>query len=177
MKNKKSRNLVDITLTQEQERELLKIQAAGCKIAFFGLFLVMIIQMLLDNHSWKSLIGEALVFFSLSFFIIMSCLKKEIWNKRAKPNLKTNVIISFIISSAAGLIFFFTGLKYSIDKYTALTNAAVIFSVCFVSVVLGLSIAAFYHRSCAEKEEISEEYCAEAEEKEALLPENIEDKE
>ena len=169
MKNKKYQNVVDVSLTQAQEKDFLKIQATGCKIAFLGLFAVMIVQMLLDNHSWKSLIGEALVFLALSVFIIMSCLKKGIWNKNAKPNLKTNVVISFIVSSIVGLLFLFTGLKYSMDKYTAMTNAAVIFLICLASTVIGLSIAAIYNRSNAAKEELENSDNKEHNQKELLL--------
>ena len=157
MKNKKKKEnkYLDNSLSDSQKTTLLKIEAGGCRLAFWGLLISLVLQMSFNNHSWRNLIGETVVFLLLDVFIIMSCLKKGIWDKNLKPNLKTNAIMSFIISTVIGLVFFYVGLKYSIDTYTALTNALIIFSISFVCFVAGFTIYALVARK--KLQEVEEE--------------------
>ena len=148
MKNKKKKEneYLSNSLSDMQKQTLLKIEAGGCWIAFWGLLISLVLQMSFNNHSWRNLIGETVVFLLLDAFIITSCLKKGVWDKNLKPNLKTNAIMSFIISTVIGLVFFFVGLKYSIETYTAFTNSLIIFSISFVCFVAGFTIYALVTR-------------------------------
>ena len=56
-------------LDERQELKLLKIEHNGCWIAFWGLLIVMAIQMIVGNDSIKNLAGEWAVFMSLAFFL------------------------------------------------------------------------------------------------------------
>ena len=54
-------------LDERQELKLLKIEHNGCWIAFWGLLIVMAIQMIVGNDSIKNLAGEWAVFMSLAY--------------------------------------------------------------------------------------------------------------
>ena len=56
-------------LDERQELKLLKIEHNGCWIAFWGLLIVMAIQMIVGNDSIKNLAGEWAVFMSLAFYL------------------------------------------------------------------------------------------------------------
>ena len=56
-------------LDERQELKLLKIEHNGCWIAFWGLLIVMAIQMIVGNDSIKNLAGEWVVFMSLALYL------------------------------------------------------------------------------------------------------------
>ena len=60
MKRMKIRKMKS-NLDERQELKLLKIEHNGCWIAFWGLLIVMAIQMIVGNDSIKNLAGEGAV--------------------------------------------------------------------------------------------------------------------
>lgn len=93
-------------LDERQELKLLKIEHNGCWIAFWGLLIVMAIQMIVGNDSIKNLAGEGAVLMSLAFYLLVACIRNGIWDRRLKPNFKTNVIVSSIAAVLTGIIWF-----------------------------------------------------------------------
>lgn len=93
-------------LDERQELKLLKIEHNGCWIAFWGLLIVMAIQMIVGNDSIKNLAGEWVVFMSLALYLSIDCMCNGIWDRKLKPNLKTNIIVSSIAAVVAGIIWF-----------------------------------------------------------------------
>ena len=89
-------------LDERQELKLLKIEHNGCWIAFWGLLIVMSIQMVMGNDSIKNLAGEWVVFMSLALYLSIDCLRNGIWDRKLKPNL----IASSIAAVLAGIICF-----------------------------------------------------------------------
>ena len=61
-------------LDERQELKLLKIEHNGCWIAFWGLLIVMAIQMIVGNDSIKNLAGEGAVLMSLAFYLLVACI-------------------------------------------------------------------------------------------------------
>ena len=97
-------------LDERQELKLLKIEHNGCWIAFWGLLIVMAIQMIVGNDSIKNLAGEGAVLMSLAFYLLVACIRNGIWDRRLKPNFKTNVIVSSIAAVLTGIIWFSVGI-------------------------------------------------------------------
>ena len=64
------------------------------------------IQMFLGNGSPKNLAGEWIVFMCLAIYLSAACMKNGIWDRKLKPNFKTNVIASVIAGTALGVIWF-----------------------------------------------------------------------
>ena len=92
-------------LDERQELKLLKIQHYGCWLAFWGLLVDILIQMILGNMV-KNFIGEVIVFMSLVIYLVVASLKEGIWDRKYKPNLKTNLLFSTIGALVEGIVFF-----------------------------------------------------------------------
>ena len=90
-------------LDEMQEQELLKIEHNGCCLAFWGLLVVMAVQMVMRVPG-RQMLGEWIVFMALSLYIAIACLRKGIWDRRLKANRKTNLIISLLAGAAAGIL-------------------------------------------------------------------------
>ena len=88
-------------LDEMQEQELLKIEHNGCWLAFWGLLAVMAVQMVMRVPG-RQMLGEWIVFMSMSLYIAIACLRKGIWDRRLKANWKTNLVGSLIAAVATG---------------------------------------------------------------------------
>ena len=93
-------------LDERQELKLLQIEHNGCWIAFWGLLIAMLVQMISGNGGISNLAGEWAVFICLGFYIVIACIRNGIWDRRLKPNLKTNIIVSSIASVLTGVFWF-----------------------------------------------------------------------
>lgn len=107
-------------LDECQELKLLKIEHYGCWFAFWGLIVAIFIQMVFGNMEFENIIGEFIVLMSLSAYIVVACLKEGIWDRKLKPNFKTNLFVSTIGAFVSGIVWFivfyrdFQNLKVSI---------------------------------------------------------------
>jgi len=79
-------------LDEMQEQKLLKIEHNGMWFAYWGLFASIFIQVIAE----KDFTGEFTIFMLLSVYVAVACLKNGIWDRRLKPTLKTNLIVSLI---------------------------------------------------------------------------------
>ena len=90
-------------LDELQEQELLKIEHNGCCLAFWGLLVVMAVQMVMRVPG-RQMLGEWIVFMALSLYIAIACLRKGIWDRRLKASRKTNLIVSLLAAVATGIL-------------------------------------------------------------------------
>lgn len=125
---KKMKNNLD----ERQELELLRIEHNGCWIAFWGLLVVMVVQLIAGIHGLENLAGEWMVFMCLAFYLMISCIKNGIWDRRMKPDFKTNLIVGSIAAVAMGVIWF----TISYRNYHKLAGS--IASGVFMSLVTGI---------------------------------------
>ena len=137
MKEKKS------NLDERQEQALLKIEHNGCWLAFWGLLIAMVVQLIVYGFDMKLLAGEWIVFMALCLYIWSSCLKQGIWDRQLKPDRKTNLLASLVAGLAFGALMFFSIWKNFPDKPLgaaagALISGGIIFAICFCA----LSISA-----------------------------------
>lgn len=134
-------------LDEQQEQTLLKIEHNGCWIAFWGLLVAMIIQMIISGPASKSLIGEWVVFMILCIYLAGACLKNGIWDRRIQANTGSNLKASIIAAVVFGMITFISTLHRYSDKPVG-SAAAGIFSGVFVFVLcfIALQILAVYYR-------------------------------
>ncbi len=146
-KNKK--NLLD----EMQEQKLLRIEKNGFWFAFWALFASIIVQMVVFKADAMSHIaGEWFVFMCTCLYHVVACMRAGIWDRRLKPDAKTNAIISVIAGLATAVInsiTFWVNLGDSEDKVIVMIIAAAISfvmvaGICFVA----LSLAA---RSCKKR--------------------------
>lgn len=148
-------------LDERQEQILLKIEHNGCYIAFWGLLIAIAVEAFIFNLDFRAVAGEWVVFMVLSVYLAVTCLKNGIWDRRFKPNRKTNLIISAIAAAVFGILM---AVSVSIRNPGKIVgsiaagafSAAFVFGLCFVL----LSISA----KSVKKIEAKQEAEAEAEE-------------
>lgn len=158
MKKRKNR------LDEMQEQELLKIEHNGCWIAFWGLVIVMGIQVIVCGREHNELImGEWIVFMCLALYIVAACIRRGIWDRRLAPTPKVNLCCSVIAGIIAGIMH--TVISY--QEYHKIWGAVavgifmmfLITAACFA----GLTVCVSLYRKRTEKLEYEEEIVSEVE--------------
>ena len=97
---------INSNLDERQEMNLLKIEHNGCRMAFWGLLAAILFQEFLGINSMSSIAGELIVFMCLAIYLMVSCMKNGIWDRKLKPTLKTNAIVSGAAGTVMGIIWF-----------------------------------------------------------------------
>lgn len=136
---KKTENKLD----EMQEQRLLHIERNGCWFAFWALLISIFVQMFIFGPgNFKEIAGEWIVFMILAIYLSAACLKNGIWDRRLKPDLKTNLAASLIAAIAAGgilaVINFVNYTEVEAAVITFVLSAIVIFVLTFIA----LSISA-----------------------------------
>ena len=90
-------------LDEMQEQKLKQIEHTGFWLFFWGIFLAMMIQFAFINGSLKYAAGEAAVFFPVSIWVAVQCLRNGIWDRRLKADPKTNLLVSLAGGLIAGI--------------------------------------------------------------------------
>ena len=143
-------------LDERQELKLLKIEHNGCWIAFWGLLIVMLIQMIVGNDSIKNLAGEWVVFMSLSLYLSIDCMRNGIWDRKLKPNLKTNIIISSIAAVLAGIIWFSVSYRNYHKLIGSIATGIIMFVQVEILCLLALMISSKIYKRRVQKLEEDE---------------------
>ena len=89
-------------LDERQELKLLKIEHNGCWIAFWGLLIVMLIQMIVGNDSIKNLAGEWVVFMSLALYL--SIVLRQCWQGLYGLVFPIGITINLLVQSQPELL-------------------------------------------------------------------------
>lgn len=146
-------------LDERQEQALLKIEHTGCWLAFWGLLIALMVQVIAFGPDMGRLAGEWIVFMILSIYLVAACLKNGIWDRHFQPNAKTNLSVSLVAGLAVGLFTLAVGLTRFPGKpwgvaAAAFLGAAVSFALCFG--LLSLMAAAYKRRQRAMEAESEE---------------------
>lgn len=151
MKNEKN------NLDEMQELKLLKIEHNGCWMAFWGLLAAMLIQMLIGNNSLKNLAGEWIVFMCLAIYLISGCMKNGIWDRKLKPDFKTNAAISGIAALAMGIFMFIVSYVNSHVVIAAGIAAIMVSFIVGILCLAALMIFSYLHKKRSQKLEEADE--------------------
>ncbi len=132
-------------LDEMQEMQLLKIEHRGCWLGIWGLVIAIIIQNALGD-GFENVIGESIVLLVLSGYLLFACIKNGIWDRKLKPNLKTNLLVSLLTSVASGIFWFIVSYyRYHILLNSVMTFVFMTISV-FILVMLCLSFFSFVYK-------------------------------
>ncbi len=152
---KKNKNNLD----EMQEKKLLQIEHNACWIAFWGLFASIYIQIAIGNGGIERLGGECVIILILSVYLVISCIKNGIWDRKLKPDFKTNLVSSLIAGFGFGA--FWTLVSY--QKYHkflgSLATGVFIFLVVGLAtfLILSLLVAVYKHRTQKLEDESDDE--------------------
>ena len=94
---KKMKNKLD----EMQEQKMLKIEHNGCWLAFWGLLIALLIQLLIYGPGeLRQMAGEWIVFMCLALYISIDCIRNGVWDRWLSPTPAANACASII----AGII-------------------------------------------------------------------------
>ena len=139
-------------LDEMQEQKLLRIEHNGVWIAFWGLFAAIIIQSLnSEGNEFHNIIGESIVFLCLAIYIVVACIRNGIWERRLKANAKTNIILSLVAGTVAGLSKFISSyLKYH-NLLSSIATGIIVLSVTAILAFIALSACASIYKKRVKK--------------------------
>lgn len=127
-------------LDEAQEQKMLKIEHNAYGIAFWGLLIAMIVQKLTGNDSLKNTIGEMAVFLAMCGYVMIACLKEGIWDRKLKPNGKTNLISALAAGAVVGILQFVYSYRNYGKLYGSIAAAVFVFlstaTLCYAALAI-----------------------------------------
>lgn len=158
---KKQKNRLD----EMQEQKLLQIEHTGCWLAFYGMFAAIFVQIFLYGRDFGRVAGEWAVFMCLALYIVISCLKNGIWDRKMAPVPSVNLKVSLLAGGICGVIFFSLKFREYHILWGAAASGVFIAGLAFVTCFAGLSVLSYFHRERTKRLENVEEEDAEDGEK------------
>ncbi len=119
-------------LDEMQEMKLLKIEHNGYWFAYWTLIAAILIQIIMGHASIEYIGGECLVLVLLCVYVGASCMKNGIWDRKLKPNAKTNFLLSAGTGGVMGIVWFVV----SYHNYHNLPGSVATFVFMFIFVFL-----------------------------------------
>ncbi|MDO5135363.1 MAG: hypothetical protein Q4D55_04860 [Eubacteriales bacterium] len=153
---KKMKNNLD----ERQELTLLKVEHVGCWLAYWGLLAAIFLQMAFGGFSLRSIGGEWCVFMCLSLYLAAACIKNGIWDRKLKPNFRTNLVVSGIAAAVTGLLYFVISYRNFHNLIGSIATGIFMFllvGVACVTLLTGLSKV--YKKRLQRMEESQEDDC------------------
>ena len=136
-------------LDEHQEQVLLGIEHRGCWLAFWGLLAAILVQQVAFGADFSRIVGEWSVLMALGLYLSVECLRAGIWDRRLRPDGKTNFAISGIAGLVVGIVMFLQVFSSHPDKPIGSICAGIFSALlsgtgCFV--MLQLSAVAYKKR-------------------------------
>ena len=113
-------------LDEMQEQTLRKIESRGFWLMWWGLFAVMIFQLMMQADI-SQMAGEWIVFMAACLYTLEECLRNGIWDRHIKASLSTSIVgslvggvLSAVVAGVTGVItvvFTFTLMQAAISEY------------------------------------------------------------
>lgn len=82
-------------LDEMQEQTLRKIESRGFWLMWWGLFVVMIFQLMMQADI-SQMAGEWIVFMAACLYTLEECLRNGIWDRHIKASLSTGIVGSLV---------------------------------------------------------------------------------
>ena len=146
-------------LDEMQEQKLLQLESRGFWLIWWALLAAMAVQLLVYGvEARRHLLGEWAVFMLASVYMVAACIKQGLWDRKLRPNFKTNLLLSLLAGVVTGG---FMGV-YSYRSFGAAEAAwwtvAMVGGCTFALCLLALSLSAAAYKKRRQKlDEGSEE--------------------
>ena len=129
-------------LDERQEQRLLRIERNGCWLAFWGLLIAMGVQMVMSKgEDVGRVAGEWIVFMVLACYKVWACMKEGIWDRRMKPDWKTNLIAS-LLAGVAIAVFFCLITDWEVEQkvWMAIVSFFMTFASCYILLMISVLV-------------------------------------
>ncbi|MCM1039683.1 MAG: hypothetical protein NC434_10200 [Ruminococcus sp.] len=135
-------------LDEMQEQKLLQIEHNGYWLAFWGLFISLIVQLLIYGPGcFENCVGEWIVFMCIAVYMVAACLKNGIWDRRFTPKPATHLLLSLLVGVFCGVMQFIVSYRRYGMLAGSVAAGIVLMGMAFVLCYAGFAFSAFlYHR-------------------------------
>lgn len=133
-------------LDEMQEQKLLKIEHTGCWIAYWGLVISIIVQGIIGSELTGNIVGELCVLFVLSIYLAVASIRNGIWDRKFKPTLKTNLSLSLLAGSAAGLVRFIISYQTYHKLVGSIATFVFVMLFTFILCLVMLSLSTLFYK-------------------------------
>ena len=90
-------------LDEMQEQKLLRLESRGFWLIWWALLAAMAVQLLVYGmEAQRHLLGEWAVFMLSSVYMTAACIKQGLWDRKLKPDFRTNLLLSLLAGVVAG---------------------------------------------------------------------------
>ena len=129
------KNMKKIYPDEMQDQKMLKLEEYGFWIVFWGLAVIILVQ-LVTGGTIRQIAGELAALFIGSVFITVTYLKNGLWTRNSTPTRKRNALTSIIPAALLGVIHIIKIVKnQEIKTNDILITAAVVaaaYAACFI---------------------------------------------
>lgn len=146
-------------LDEMQEQKLLKLESRGFWLIWWGLLAAMAVQLLVYGmEAHQHLLGEWVVFMLASVYMVAACTRQGLWDRKLKPNFKTNLLVSLLAGVVTGGFMGVYSYRSFGEAEAAWWTVAMVGGCTFVLCLLALSLSALAYKKRRQKlDEGSEE--------------------
>ena len=134
-----------------QERKLLEIEHVGFWMAYWGLFIVMLVQSFIHPGDFRYFGGELIIFMGMCVYIGFRSAINGIWDRHLKMDSKTNLLLSLVAAIFVGLYNGFRSMTVFNDMFTAIMAGVISLLVTFSMIFIALSVSAGFTKKRFEK--------------------------
>ena len=134
-------------LDEMQEHTMLTIESRGFWLIWSLLFVVLLVEGLLD-FTMREMAGTWAVFMISCVYIVVACLRAGLWSRNIKATIGANLVGSLIAGAVVGVFVFIKMSAYDAPLSIMLAGAGIAAGTTFVLalVVLQLCSAAYKKR-------------------------------
>lgn len=133
-------------LDEMQEQKLLHIESRGYWLSFWLLGASLVIQLICygPGMDWRFMAAEWLIFMIIALYVAIACMKEGIWDRKLKPTIGNNLLMSFCGGAVIGIAQFV--ISYRNYHKPVGSVAAGIFSglmvmiLCFIALTISAAI-------------------------------------
>ena len=125
------------SLDEMQEQKQQKSRSTGFWIAWYGLLLAVLVQLVMQAP-WAQIGPEWLLFMTLCIYGFVSDIRNGIWDRRFQPKLSTNLILSGV-AGLAMIVFCYAAFPGTAFRF-ALAMGALVAALCIVLLQAGCAL-------------------------------------
>ena len=108
-------------LDEMQEQTLRKIESRGFWLMWWGLFVVMIFQLMMQADIGQ-MAGEWIVFMAACLYTLEECLRNGIWDRHIKASLSTSIVGSLVGGVLSAVVMMFATHSLAVAGVTWAAN-------------------------------------------------------
>ncbi len=162
---KKTTKKVKNNLDERQEAALLKTESKGFWLVYWLLLAAILIQTVLYTTERFSdippMAGEWIVFMVMCIYAVRRCMKDNVWDRRLKPDFKTNLLLSLGAGVVVGILsacIFLINRVFDVPAILIAAGVGFVLTAAMCLIALSMFAAAYKKkRAQLEEEEADEE--------------------